>query len=278
MTYDLDGVLPVRSVERAATLLRSFTPDRPWLGLAAISRMAALDKTTARRLLLTLADAGFVVQHRERREWALGLAVLELAAAVPQAGTLREAIRPVLAGLAASTRMTAFFSVVRNDAALCIERVNGLPEFEIKWWRVGELIPLNCGGGPRVLLSYLPDEAFDRIVKVRAVNRTQYSETARKSLREARERIRARGWELAVNDFVDGLSGVGVPVFGADGAVVAAVSVSGLTPTVVIESTEPACLPALRDAADELGAILRARGHRNGQAANRPLCSGDESP
>lgn len=264
------AVLPVRSVERAVALLRAFSPDRPWLGLADLSRAASLDKATARRLLLTLADGGLVVQHPERREWALGLAVLELSAAVPESRTLREASLPILAALAGSTRMTAFLSVVRSDAALCIERVNGLPEFEINWWRVGERIALNCGSGPRVLLAFLAEDAFERVAASRAEQRTRKSETAAEALRVARERIRARGWELAVDDFVDGLSGVGVPVIGADDAVVAALSVSGLTPTVIAGGGAPGCLPALQDAAARLGAILRTRGAEHWRRADEP--------
>ena len=52
------------------------------------------------------------------------------------------------------------------------------------------------------------------------------SRLSRNSLR----RIRKRGWELSADDVAEGLAALGLPVRDRTGAVVAALSLGGLTP------------------------------------------------
>ncbi len=108
--------------------------------------------------------------------------------------------------------------------------------------------------------------------------RTRYTESDAESVRRSRETIRTRGWELAVNDVVEGISGVGVPVFATDGTLLAALSVSGLTPTVATGGREPACLSHLRTAAARLTAILDVCGPdlwRSAVGTPRPAMEGE---
>ena len=50
----------VQSVARALAVLKSFSGERPKQTLADVARETGLDRATARRLLLTLVDLGYV--------------------------------------------------------------------------------------------------------------------------------------------------------------------------------------------------------------------------
>ncbi|MFX7663268.1 IclR family transcriptional regulator C-terminal domain-containing protein, partial [Acinetobacter baumannii] len=62
------------------------------------------------------------------------------------------------------------------------------------------------------------------------VQLTPKSVTDRTELRTHFAQIRKRGWELAIDDVALGLTALAVPIFNRDGAVVAALSIAGLTP------------------------------------------------
>lgn len=245
----------VRAVSRALALLRAFTPARPQLGLAEAAQAAALDKGTARRLLLTLIEAGLVRQEPHTQRYALTLRVVELAAAV-QTGGLREEARPVMARLAGETGATVFLSVADGPGALCLERVHGHDPVRVQWWGVGSHLPWNCGAGPRLLLAFMdPAEAAAALRQPRAL--TPQSETDMARLRDHLAAVRARGFEVTVDDVVVGLAAIAVPVRDADGRIAAALSLGGLSNVLLGADGGPRWLDRLHAAATEISSHLR---------------------
>lgn len=244
----------VRSIVRAVALLRAFTAERPHLPLGELAQRTQLDKATARRILLTLCGLGLVVQDSVSGFYALGPGMLELSAAVPALGDLRQAAAPVLARLAQATGTTAFLSVLRDDQAVCVERFHGNQPIQVSWWQVGGALPIHCGAGPRVLLAFLPDADSDTLLARPLASLTPASRTDAGAVRAALGRIRRRGFELAVDDVALGLAALGVPVRNRSGAVVAALSLGGLTPHIA-----PRGKPRFLAEALEAAAAISAR-------------------
>jgi DNA-binding IclR family transcriptional regulator len=250
------GVPPVRAVERAVALLKAFTSDRPRLSLTALARLADLDKGTTRRLLHTLAVTGLVDFDERAQHYMLGAGVLELASAVQVGRDLREAASPILTEVTEKTGATVFLWVHHEGAALCVDRVRApLLHIDATWFAVGARAPLNCGGGPRIILAYISVEERDRALAGELPRRTPMSETSAVKLRTAAELIRARGWELAQDDFFVGLAALGVPIFDRQGAFVGALSITSLTASIV-ERGDPRHVDVLKHAADRIGARL----------------------
>ena len=69
----------VSSVRRAAALLKSFSRERPELGVNELARAHGLHPSSVSRLLATLADAGLVRVNPTSGRYRLGFAVLEMA-------------------------------------------------------------------------------------------------------------------------------------------------------------------------------------------------------
>ena len=96
-------------------------------------------------LLLAMAGATAAVAMSPNTHPA---ALLLLSAAIIAAGFAGTALHHALAG---------FFGGAQ--AAPPSDRVRAsLPHVDATWFAVGAQAPLNCGGGPRVLLAYLDDE------------------------------------------------------------------------------------------------------------------------
>lgn len=246
----------VRAVRRALAILRSFTLSDRALALGEIAERARLDKGTTRRLLITLMTERLIEQDAATKGYSLGLGVLELASGFTPCDDLRQRAQPVLAAIAESTEATAFLGVVHDGTALCIGRVDGGQTIQIRSWSIGGRMPLSCGAGPRVLLAFRPEPEIAALLARPLPALTRRSPTDPAALDAALARIRERGWEIGVDDVVEGIGSLGLPVRDRDGRVIAAVSISGLRPHIVADE-HPRHLEVLSAKVAELERRLR---------------------
>ncbi|WP_217552189.1 IclR family transcriptional regulator C-terminal domain-containing protein [Streptomyces sp. GbtcB6] len=99
----------VRSFERGLAVIRAFDADHPARTLSEVARACDLTRAAARRLLLTLADLGYV--HSDGRRFRLAPRVLELGYAYLSGLELPNLAQPHLVRLA---------EVAGESAALCL--------------------------------------------------------------------------------------------------------------------------------------------------------------
>jgi DNA-binding IclR family transcriptional regulator len=257
MNRESDGeakVVNVRAVQRAMAILKSFS-GRPSQSLAEVTQATGLDKGTARRLLITLMGDGFIALDPATQRYALGRIVRTLAADVGHEVDLRSVAVPVLSAIAAELHFTAFLSVYRDRAAICLERVHDMKGMEVRWWALGGTLPLNCGGAPKVLLAYQSDEEIDRALAQPLEPLTPRSIMDPETLKTHLRVVRERGWEFAIDDVAVGLSALAVPIFDEAGGLICAISVSGLTPQ-MSNRGRPRHLGLLKSAAEQIQAKL----------------------
>ncbi len=234
------GVPTVRALERGIALMRAFRSRKPRMTLTELAKATGLDKGTTRRLLQTLTASGLINFDHRNALYGLSVEVLGLASAVELGRDLREIAAPCLAELAEETRATAFLWVHYKGEALCVERArSSRPYVDANWFDVGVRAALNCGAGPRIILAYLDPEDRQAALGMPLVKRTPLSQTDSALLARDADRIRSRGWELAVDDFVVGLAALAVPVLDPRGRFVAAVSITTLTAQIVQHDRAP---------------------------------------
>jgi len=196
----------VRSVSRAVAILRCFSPGRTHMMLGDITNLTQLDAGTTRRLLVTLRDEGLIGQAPDGR-YHLTLQVMRLAAAVPEGRSLRELAQDHLRALAETTG-------------------------QVRWWPVGESMPLNCGAAPRLLLAHMPEADQEAVLAGPLPALTRHSITNPIALRDKLTTVREQGWSLSTDDVVEGLAALASPVRDPSGDVIGAVSVGGLITTI----------------------------------------------
>lgn len=245
------GSRHVRAVERAVSILRSFTVAEPHQSVAVIAGRTGLDKATTARLLATLADCGLVVHDRDGRSFCLSQGILGLARAVPQGMNVQSCAEPVLSDLSQRTACIAFLATFADDGAVCLARAMVDPPIRVQLWSPGELRPYNQGAGPRLLFAHLP-KARQEAFLTRPLDR-QTPETIGDpaALRADAQRLGAAEAHVAFDDIVLGLSGAAHLVRNADGAVMGALSISGLTP-MFREQYQTALAPVLKASAAEM--------------------------
>jgi len=228
-------------------------------GIATLDVLAeevGVHKTTVLRLLQTLEQRGFVGRDSSHR-YHLGPAVFALAESALDARDVRTAAAPALRDLAAETGQTVHLATYQDGVVTYIDKVESRQPLRM-YSRVGLPAALHATAVGKVLLGALDAAELDRIVS--AVPFERYTERTIGSAAELVTEVRRsadRGWAEDHEEHETFMNCVGAPVFGADGRIAAAVSVS--VPNVVLPyegvlGLLPSLLAATARISAELGA------------------------
>ena len=177
--------------------------------LALLTQRTGLSRATTHRLAVALETHRLLARDDGGR-WRPGPRLGELAGSRSE-DVLLERAGPVLVRLRDATGESAQLYRRQGEARVCVaaaERVSGLRDTV----PVGSLLPLTAGSAAQVLLAWTPDDPL--------------VETAAFPARVLAE-VRRRGWAHSVAEREQGVASVSAPVRRRDGAVLAAVSVSG---------------------------------------------------
>lgn len=239
---------------RAFTLLTAFRPGDTELTLAELCRRTGIPKTTAHRLLAELA--GWDVVERTGSGLRLGLRLFELGQLAPGQRGLRESAAPLLADLFEATHETVHLAVLDlGDVpeVVYVQKLDATSGPPVPS-RIGGRMPAHCTGVGKAMLAFSGPDTLRRVVEAGLHRRTPRTVVAAGLLERELAAIRERGVAEEYEESAVGICCVAAPVLAADGAVVAAVSITGW-----VTRMDPArYAPAVRTAALGLSRALRS--------------------
>jgi DNA-binding IclR family transcriptional regulator len=209
------------AVERALAVLCCFSRETPTLGVTEIAERLRLTKSTVHRLLQALVARGLVTQDAARQQYTLGYRVLALARAVPREADLRQISQSHMRWLLRMTQETIALYVGAGDVRICLDEVES-PQMLRMSAGIGRCFPLPRGAAGRALLLDAP-AAGDLWRRLAATLSSAESAALLEELRAARE----RGYVVTMGETVAGAASVAAPIRGADGGIIAALSVGG---------------------------------------------------
>lgn len=229
----------VSSLHRAVQILRALAAGAAAGGqrVSDLGKVLGFTQATTHRLLQQLVDEGLVEQVSASKRYALSMDFFALAARAGEAGGLRERCRPALLRLGAALGDSVFLLVRAGFDALCLDRWEG--PFPIRSFTgdVGGRVPLGVGQGALAILAHLPEAERDEVMRYN-VPRIRHlggsfggapSALDEVFLRTEINTVRAQGFASTNAGLIDGMAGVAVPVFDANGQVAAALSIGTLT-------------------------------------------------
>jgi DNA-binding IclR family transcriptional regulator len=229
------------------------------LRLVDVERRLGMSRSTAFRLLGSMEHEGLVDRDPATGGYRLGLRLMQLGMAVSRRLDLREVAGPALAELTAATSQTAFLSIRRHFEAVCIDRVSG-SHVDVLALMLGGALPLHVGAAPRVLLAAMEDAEVDDYLRSEPLRPlTPHSLTTRDALLHDVEQTRARGYAFSQEDVSPGVSALGAPIRDRDQRVVAAVSISDVSPS-YSDAAVPELVDRIQAAAAAISARLGSRG------------------
>lgn len=234
MEYDslseTQGPATTRAVERVCTVLSAFTPTEPELTLAALALRTGLPKATVYRLANSLASTGFL-NHADDGRYRLGLKVSELGAVARARVDVVEACTPVLEALSKQAGETVLLGRAdwdRLELTIVAGRVSRHDLGVVP--PVGRRMTISPGAIGKALLMGLPDDERGCVLgRLPLAPMTEHTCTDADALQRELSARRGPGYVEVKGEFVDGVSGVAVPVLFNGGRPRAAIGIVGPT-------------------------------------------------
>jgi len=214
----------VQSIERAFAVLGTLA-DGP-IGVTEVAERSSLPKSTAARLLASLAREGVVEQVPGDTRYRLGGRLATLAAGVLPTRSLARLARPSLAELSAGVGEAAGLSIPDGDLVHYVEQVDTPNPVSVRDW-TGSRIPMHAVSSGQVLLAFRPAAAVERYLERPLERFTDLTIIDPDVLRQRLREIRRDGYAWAREEFDRGISSVAAPIADASGEVVAAAHLHG---------------------------------------------------
>jgi len=209
----------MRTLDRLTSILDAVVDQSEPATPASVARRIDLPLPTVSRLMRQLAKARFLAADARTNTFALGSRILELGYAA-RPTRMVGSIVPEMERIRDATGETVSLHVRSDDKRVCVAEVQSFNSVR-RVVPVGLIVPLHFGATGQVLLAALAPPALAGYAS------THFEDAAgARSLVTTVETVRSRGWAMAVDSWVDGLSGLAVPV--SDGEqIVASLAISG---------------------------------------------------
>jgi IclR family transcriptional regulator, pca regulon regulatory protein len=214
----------VEALARGLDVLASFDADHPSRTLSDVAAVTGLARPTARRLLLTLDELGFV--RSSGGAFALTPRVLALGTAYVGALGLWGIARPHLEALVAATGESSSMAQLDGSDIVYVARVS-VPKLIALRVEIGTRFPAVRTSQGKVLLAALsPDQLATTLAEPSRAGLPPSVGRGDEQLREELTEVRARGWAVADEELAPGVRSVAVPVRDGTGTVRAAMNVT----------------------------------------------------
>ena len=217
----------VKSVEKTLRILEVIS-QKGEVSLSELSRLTNLTKTNVHRLLLTLAENGFVISNKDGSLYRLALKLFVLGSSVNQNSVLIEIASPHLEKLSSLSRETINLGVLYNDEVLYLHKIHSTEYLRIDT-PIAKTDPAHATAlGKCLLASFDRDELASHIENINPLKPlTKNTITDPLKLMWEVEEVRKNGFAIDREEVIEGVRCIAAPVKDRSSKVIAAISISG---------------------------------------------------
>jgi IclR family pca regulon transcriptional regulator len=250
----------IEALARGLDVIRAFEPHRPTMSLSEVAAAAALARPTARRILLTLEELGYV--RSTGGVFALTPRVLELGMAYIGSSSIWEIARPHMERLVARTGESSSLAQLDGSDIVYVARV-AVPKVVTFAVTIGTRFPaLQTSLGKVLLAALTPAELAHTLAEHSRSGVTPRWNPDAEERDCALHEVRARGWALTDEELAPGIRSIAAPVRDSDAHVVAALNVCVLAAETSVATLTETYLPLLIQTADDISADWTLRRSR----------------
>lgn len=238
------------TLAKGLALLGCFGKQRPTMTLSEAANAANLSRATARRILRTLTELGYVEQ--QGRDFSLSPNILKLGFAYLATQSWIERAQPLLKELSERLQESASAAILEGDEIVYVVRVptRRIMSASIS---VGSRLPAFHTALGRVLLGTLDDAEIWRRLKTTRIE--GYTTSTITDLQALFDRVRAdreQGFAIVDEELERGLRALAVPVLDRSGEAIGAINLSTHTGRTTRNEMRDHFLPALKQVAEQI--------------------------
>jgi DNA-binding IclR family transcriptional regulator len=213
------------SVERVVQVLDLLGSAPDGLGVSDVASRLGVHRSTASRLLGTLAASRVVERDERTARYRLGARIVGLAASAVSRLPVVSQARPELEHLSATSSETANLSILDGTHVVYVDQVTPAQTVVMASW-VGRRSPAHASSSGKAMLAFGDPAVRESVLRGALEPITARSITDPAKLRTVLDQTRRRGYAVSTGELEDGLVTLAAPVL-VEGRAVAAVSLSG---------------------------------------------------
>jgi IclR family pca regulon transcriptional regulator len=238
------------TLAKGLAVLGTFGEERPKMTLSEAAAATQLSRATARRILRTLVDLGYVVQ--EGRDFAPAPRILEIGFRYLATQSWIDRALPLMRSISERLQESCSAAILQGTEIVYVARVPG-QRIMSTTLAVGSRLPAFHTSMGRIQLGALDEaEIWRRLHSTKVVPYTPGTITDLKALVERVEHDDRQGFSIVDEELERGLRSIAVPIVSRSGRTIAAVNVSTHSNRTTRNEMRERFLPALRGLAQEL--------------------------
>jgi len=220
----------VKSAARALDVLEHLAATPEGASFPTLCSELNLPKSSLHALLATMVERGWVYLHESTRLYRIGVRAWQVGRSFVGLEALAQLAQPHLEAASDELNETVQLAVLDGTDNVYVAKVDSDHPLQLVS-RVGSRLPAYATGLGKVLLADLePEELRRRMRGVEFQRFTDRTITDLAALERALAEARANGFAQDEGEYTTGVFCVAVPIVGATGAVVAAMSCSVPSP------------------------------------------------
>jgi len=201
----------IKSLQKGLEILRKFAYEKETWGPRELGKALSISKSSAQRVLQTLADEDFLSAANTEGKYGIGPELWRLGAVLHKKINLVAIAEPILRRYVAELNETMYlFTYSKGQLTFDLEvECSHSLRYHLK---IGLPHDIGRGAAGKVILASLPSETSERILKdLRKDRRINVVE-----LKQKVQIVKAKGYSFTVSERVKGIVGFAAPIFGPD--------------------------------------------------------------
>ena len=213
----------VSAVERVVKIIDAVSKSQKPIGVSALSKETGLPKATVFRFCNTLANLGYLKKNQSD-EFSLGLAFITLGERVKADTNIAELAKPYMEELAEETGEAVNLGIRQDTSVFTLLNVEGQESVLIS--KLVPICPIHCSAMGKVFLVNAKEEEVRKLFSSDLNKRTVNTRTTYEEYLKDKDFYDKNGVTMENEEYEYGLSCFGAPLYGYNGRLIAAISLS----------------------------------------------------
>lgn len=222
----------IQSIKRASDILALFIEEKKPLGITEFSRRLGLAKTTIASIVSTLEAIGYLEKDPFTVKYRLGPQIFQLGMKCATNMDLVTIARVWMERLCFQFMEPVNVGMLVGDKVTIVMRIEPANRYMV-FPQAGSVIPSHSTCIGKVLLSFMDEAKRDMLLAGYSFEQfTSNTITSRERFIEELGKVKAEGVSFDNQESINGLAGIGGPIFNHTGAVIAGFAITGNPDTI----------------------------------------------
>lgn len=225
----------INSLDRGLAALLRFI-EQPEMSFSEFMQECSLNKAAAKRILYTLEFNNLIKYNPVRKTYELDIRVFELGTVAGENLALLKVARSYMESICNQINETVILAQKEDQEQIYLHKIEGVGTVHLKTL-IGYRRPLHYGLG-KTIMAYLNDAELHNHLPPVIPTYSMKTITDRDRFLEDINNVRAAGYAVDNEEFIDGVTGIGCPIFVNKSRIFGLIGVVAPTPRMSCEKKE----------------------------------------